>query len=80
MICPSCGTKNNYYHRYCYYCGNKLNQPESIDNQDTNRTGMSLDDLDVPLFSSSVESEFDYTQQIPLRRYRKSKPQPGPGD
>ena len=38
---------------------------------------MSLDDLDVPLFSSSVESEFDYTQQIPLRRYRKSKPQPG---
>ncbi|MGI6140279.1 MAG: hypothetical protein ACOYEH_00935 [Caldicoprobacterales bacterium] len=24
MICPSCGTKNNYYHRYCYYCGSRL--------------------------------------------------------
>jgi len=24
MQCPSCGTRNNYYHRYCYYCGYKL--------------------------------------------------------
>jgi len=24
MICPSCKTKNQYYHRYCYYCGYKL--------------------------------------------------------
>jgi len=24
MICPSCKTKNQYYHRYCYYCGHKL--------------------------------------------------------
>lgn len=24
MLCPSCGTRNNYYHRYCYNCGYKL--------------------------------------------------------
>jgi hypothetical protein len=24
MFCPSCGTKNNYYHRYCFHCGAKL--------------------------------------------------------
>jgi len=24
MLCPNCGTRNNYYHRYCYYCGYKL--------------------------------------------------------
>ncbi len=24
MFCPSCGTKNNYYHRYCFYCGTAL--------------------------------------------------------
>ncbi|MGI6705911.1 MAG: hypothetical protein ACOX6S_06510 [Clostridia bacterium] len=28
MICPSCHTRNNYYHRYCYYCGTKLNNEE----------------------------------------------------
>ena len=24
MFCPSCGTKNNYYHRYCFHCGARL--------------------------------------------------------
>jgi len=24
MICPSCGIKNNYYHKYCFNCGTKL--------------------------------------------------------
>lgn len=24
MKCPACGTRNNYYHRYCYFCGEKL--------------------------------------------------------
>lgn len=24
MICPKCKTNNNYYHTYCYLCGNKL--------------------------------------------------------
>lgn len=27
MICPSCKTKNQYYHRFCYYCGYKLDKP-----------------------------------------------------
>ncbi len=31
MLCPSCGTKNNYYHRYCYNCGYRLiNDQEEI--------------------------------------------------
>ena len=24
MKCPACGTRNNFYHRYCYFCGEKL--------------------------------------------------------
>ncbi len=24
MYCPNCGTKNNYYHRYCFLCGTCL--------------------------------------------------------
>lgn len=34
MICPNCNTKNSYYHRYCYYCGNKLGSDSNafIDN------------------------------------------------
>ena len=26
MYCPSCGTKNNYYHRYCFQCGSALSK------------------------------------------------------
>lgn len=29
MICPSCGMKNNYYHRYCFNCGTKLIDDEA---------------------------------------------------
>jgi hypothetical protein len=34
MICAKCNTSNNYYHNYCYYCGERLEtaypeQPES---------------------------------------------------
>ncbi|NLO81494.1 MAG: hypothetical protein GX094_00295 [Clostridiales bacterium] len=76
MICPSCGTKNNYYHRYCYYCGNKLlSQAETVDPQDKDKSGMLFDDLDKTLYSSFEDTELDYTEQVPLRRYRKSKPQ-----
>ena len=74
MICSSCGTKNNYYHRYCYYCGNKLPyQPESTEFEDADKTEMAWDGMDDILFSSEQESELDYPEQIPLRRYRKSK-------
>lgn len=32
MICPSCGTKNNYYHRFCYQCGYQLvEEPDKIE-------------------------------------------------
>ena len=69
MICSSCGTKNNYYHRYCYYCGNKLPyQPESTEFEDADKTEMAWDGMDDILFSSEQESELDYREQIPLRR------------
>jgi len=31
MICPSCHTRNNYYHKYCYNCGTKLNNEEFVE-------------------------------------------------
>lgn len=31
MICPNCGKDNNYYHRYCYECGNQLQTGENIE-------------------------------------------------
>lgn len=30
MNCPSCNTTNNYYHVFCYQCGNKLPMPEEM--------------------------------------------------
>ena len=33
MICRSCGTKNNEYHRFCYQCGAELPPLNLIDNQ-----------------------------------------------
>lgn len=25
MKCKKCNTENNYYHKFCYYCGNSFN-------------------------------------------------------
>ena len=33
MICPSCGTRNNYYHRFCYYCGARLTEKTPLENK-----------------------------------------------
>ncbi len=33
MICPSCNTRNNYYHRYCHFCGAKLNNEEVMEDK-----------------------------------------------
>lgn len=44
MKCPACGTRNNFYHRYCYFCGEKLgamiDPPDQEDrHQDQEREG-----------------------------------------
>ena len=31
MICPSCGMRNNYFHRYCFNCGTRLINDEVTD-------------------------------------------------
>ena len=32
MFCPNCGTKNNYYHRFCFHCGARLiSEPSGTD-------------------------------------------------
>lgn len=31
MYCPNCGTKNNYYHRFCFLCGTRLVEEEGED-------------------------------------------------
>ncbi|MBE3100655.1 MAG: zinc ribbon domain-containing protein [Firmicutes bacterium] len=31
MFCPSCGTKNNYYHRFCFHCGTRLSTEEQVE-------------------------------------------------
>ena len=28
MFCPSCNTRNQFYHNYCYYCGHKLKEDD----------------------------------------------------
>lgn len=30
MICDACQTRNNYYHKFCYHCGVKLNIPYDL--------------------------------------------------
>lgn len=62
MQCPSCGTKNNYYHHYCYFCGNALPAHQKKD----------LSDEHADKFSFP----YDYTDEnelIPLKRYNKAQ-------
>jgi len=96
MQCPSCGTRNNYYHRYCYNCGYKLLAAEEPEDK-YNKPTIGLDDFESTVeqknkktetpsninnsfdyeeeeyLASFDEQDFNYTQQIPLRRYRKDK-------
>lgn len=47
MKCPACGTRNNYYHRYCYFCGEKLgamiDPPDQDDRVNPNYRNSSAD-------------------------------------
>jgi hypothetical protein len=38
MFCPSCGTKNNYYHRFCFHCGANLAAPSETEKAGTQKT------------------------------------------
>jgi hypothetical protein len=62
MQCPSCGTRNNYYHHYCYFCGNALptRQKDDLTDEHTNK----------------FPYPYDYTDEndeIPLKRYKKTQ-------
>jgi len=59
MQCNSCGTRNNYYHHYCYFCGNALpeRKTDNLSDEPNNSFLIPYDD-DEP--------------QIPLKRYTKS--------
>lgn len=62
MQCQSCGTRNNYYHHYCYFCGNALPTQQKDDLSDAHANKFSL--------------PYDYNDehdQIPLKRYKKTQ-------
>ncbi len=61
MQCPSCGTRNNYYHHYCYFCGNALPERQNDDLSDEN-----ADNFSFPY------DDNDEHNQIPLKRYTKT--------
>lgn len=42
MICPKCGTENNYYHRFCYECGAALQDNINLKEKSQD------DELEVP--------------------------------
>ena len=47
MKCPACGTRNNFYHRYCYFCGEKLGamiDPPDDDRPQDQESGASAGD------------------------------------
>ncbi|MBM7581662.1 hypothetical protein JOD02_000485 [Caldicoprobacter guelmensis] len=67
MICPSCGTRNNYYHRYCYYCGYKLivdeveiksNNKEKLE-QSSMDEKMPEQDLSLDLFKANNKNVWE---------------------
>jgi hypothetical protein len=43
MVCPSCGMKNNYYHRYCFHCGRQLTSEESLEKESSEKISFSSD-------------------------------------
>jgi len=88
MICPDCGTNNNNYHRFCYYCGARLIddiqeskkdfQPDFEQGIDSFKPDSDLFELEpaAGLFSEEPEDkepEFNIKNQLPLRRYRKEE-------
>lgn len=60
MQCQSCGTRNNYYHHYCYFCGNALPTQQKDDLSDEHANKFS--------FPYDYNDEHD---QVPLKRYKK---------
>lgn len=61
MQCPSCGTRNNYYHHYCYFCGKAL--PSQLEKDSSAEHANK--------FSSRYDDNDEYNQ-IPLKRYTKT--------
>jgi hypothetical protein len=73
MQCPSCKTQNNYYHRYCYYCGHKLIKEQEPVFPEQEEIEAIIDNTEEPFYSPDQTKQFDYTEQFPLRRYSKNK-------
>lgn len=43
MKCAKCNTENNYYHKFCYYCGSALKEGEAIaTGEDTENLSQSI--------------------------------------
>lgn len=57
MICPSCKTKNQYYHRYCYYCGYKLDSFKSNFKIEKSEDKMQSEDESVYNQAQSPDTE-----------------------
>jgi|GEM_PF-6497223 len=64
MKCPACGTRNNFYHRYCYFCGEKLGamiDPPDQEDRPQDRERGAHDDRS---FSSAAYTEKeDYSKE-----------------
>lgn len=81
MFCPSCGTKNNYYHRYCFYCGASLNANDQEDADITEfKTKTEREDGEYQYRYSSPEKTHDDEFGIPsfLQRNKGAVPEDNP--
>ena len=56
MFCPSCQTKNQFYNNYCYFCGEKLKDNDSILESSDNH--VDKDELDTYI-SEDLETSPD---------------------
>lgn len=61
MQCPSCGTRNNYYHHYCYFCGNALPvSSKSVPSDESSPT-------------QAFPKDLDEDDTLPLKRHTKTQ-------
>lgn len=74
MFCPSCGTKNNYYHRFCFHCGARLSS-ELSETEQTQSEQLDLQSNDLQQAEPIPAQQDSILQQRPTRIPQDSAPQ-----
>ena len=62
MLCPSCGTKNNDYHLFCYKCGTTLTADDANMSHLYNEQDLSTISGDSDTQNENSESNIDASQ------------------